>query len=100
MAAAGEAPDMRAPNGSSWRAPKAWHTSGMTQRTLLLALLALALGCLAYLTWQPQWQEQAIERAAIARCKHMKPSEQLDVAAIRARRARCDAMEAAFRKKW
>jgi hypothetical protein len=72
----------------------------MTERTFLLALLALALGCLAYLTWQPKWQEQAIERAAIARCKHIEPSEQLDVAAIRARLARCDAMEAAFRKKW
>ena len=72
----------------------------MSKRTFLLALLALVLGCLAYLTWQPKWQEQAIERTAIARCKHMKPSEQLDVAAIRARRAGCDAMETAFRKKW
>ena len=98
--AAGEAADLSAPSGPCWRLQKAWQTAPMTRRAFLLALLALALGGLAYLTWQPKWQEQAIERAAIARCRYMKQSEQLDLAAIRERRARCDAMEAAFRKKW
>jgi len=98
--AAGEAADISAAERAMLAAPRAWQTSRMTRRAFLLALLALALGGLAYLTWQPKWQEQAIERAAIAQCRYMKQSEQLDLAAIRERRARCDAMEAAFRKKW
>lgn len=72
----------------------------MTRRTFLLTLLLLATGWLAYLTWPAQWQQRAADRAAIARCKNITKSDNLDLAAMRARHARCDAMEAAFRKKW
>jgi hypothetical protein len=72
----------------------------MTRRAGLLMLLAVSLGWLAYQTWPPQWQERIADRAAITRCKKIQQSEHLDVAAIRARLARCEAMEAAFQKKW
>ena len=77
-----------------------WHTARMTRRAALLLLLAVSLGWLAYQTWPPQWQERLADRAAITRCKDIRKSEHLDVAAIRARHARCAAMEAAFQKKW
>ena len=72
----------------------------MTRRVGLLVLLALATGWLAYQTWSPQWQEQMAERAAIRRCKDIKASEHLDLAQIRERHARCDAMQAAYDRKW
>lgn len=80
--------------------PCPWHTAAMTRRAALLLLLAVSLGWLAYQTWPPQWQERLADRAAITRCKDIRKSEHLDVAAIRARHARCAAMEAAFQKKW
>jgi hypothetical protein len=72
----------------------------MNQRAGLLLLLALALGLLAYVTWHPRWQEQLAERAALLECRKIKPSENLNRRELRVRHARCDAMEAAFRKKW
>lgn len=72
----------------------------MTQRAGLLLLLALTLGLLAYVTWQPRWQEQIADRAAILKCRNIQRSENLDRRALRARHARCEAMEAAFQKKW
>jgi hypothetical protein len=72
----------------------------MTRRAGLLILLALALAWLAYLTWPPQWRQQAAERAAIAQCRDINPSQDLELKAIQERLAHCDAMEAAFRKKW
>jgi len=66
----------------------------------LLVVLALATAWLAYLTWPAKWRERAAESAAITRCKDIRKSDQLDLPAIRARLARCDAMESAFRNKW
>jgi hypothetical protein len=77
-----------------------WHTPAMTRRMFLLVLLAIATAWLAYLTWPAKWRERAAERAAISRCKDIRKSDQLDLPAMRARLARCDAMEAAFRNKW
>lgn len=72
----------------------------MTRRLTLLVLLALAAGWLAYQTWSPQWQDQMAERAAIRRCNDIKVSEHLDLTQIRERHARCDAMQAAYDRKW
>ena len=72
----------------------------MTRRMFLLIVLAMATAWLAYQTWPAKWQERAAERAAISRCKDIRKSDQLDLRAMRARLARCDAMEAAFRNKW
>jgi hypothetical protein len=72
----------------------------MTRRLVLLVFLALAAGWLAYQTWSPQWQEQMTERAAIRRCKSIKVSEHLDLTQIQERHALCDAMQAAYDRKW
>lgn len=72
----------------------------MTRRLTLLVFLALAAGWLAYQTWSPQWQEQMADRAAIRQCNDIKVSDQLDLSQIRERRARCDAMQAAYDRKW
>ena len=72
----------------------------MTRRMFLLIVLAMATAWLAYLTWPAKWRERAAERAAITRCKDIRKSDHLDLPAIRARLARCDAMETAFRNKW
>lgn len=72
----------------------------MTRRTGLLVLLALAAGWLGYQTWSPQWRERLADGAAIRRCKDIRPEEHLDLAGLRARHARCSAMEAEFKKKW
>jgi hypothetical protein len=76
------------------------HLATMTRRMFLLIALAMATAWLAYLTWPAKWQERAADRAAITRCKDIRKSDHLDLPAIRARLARCDAMEAAFRVKW
>jgi len=72
----------------------------MTRRLVLLVFLALAAGWLAYQTWSPQWQEQMAERSAIRRCNAIKVSEHLDLSQIQERHARCDAMQAAYDRKW
>lgn len=72
----------------------------MNRRTGLLILLALAFVWLAYETWSPRWQERLADRAAVNRCKDIRRSEHLDVTALEQRHARCDAMEAAYRRKW
>ena len=72
----------------------------MTRRTLLLAVLLLTTGWLAYVTWPAQWQKRAAERAALDRCRNISESDSIDMAALRARRARCEAMEVAFQEKW
>ena len=73
----------------------------MTLRLGLLILLALTVAWLAYQTWSPQWQEQMADRAAIRHCNQdIKASDHLDLAQIAERHARCDAMQAAYRRKW
>jgi hypothetical protein len=72
----------------------------MTRTTFLLVVLALAVAWLGYLTRPPFWQSRVAAEAAIAKCKDIKQSDQLDVEAIRARLARCEAMEAELRKRW
>ena len=72
----------------------------MTPRTGLLVVLAVAAGWLAYQTWSPHWQEQMADRAVIRQCSAIKVSDHLDVAQIRERHARCDAMQAAYERKW
>jgi hypothetical protein len=66
----------------------------------LLLVLAMATAWLAYLTWPVQWRQRAAERAAITQCRDIRKSDHLEMRAIRARLARCDAMEAAFQNKW
>ena len=72
----------------------------MTRRAVLLILLALALSWLGYQTWSPHWLEQWTDRAAIRQCKRVGEGENLDLAQLHARRARCQAMEAAYSRKW
>lgn len=72
----------------------------MNRRTGLLVLLALVVAWLAYETWSPRWQERLADRAAVRRCKDIRQGEQLSVPALHQRHARCEAMEAAYRKKW
>jgi len=72
----------------------------MNRRTGLLVLLTLAVAWLAYETWSPRWQERLADRAAVRRCKDIGRSEHLSVPALHQRHARCDAMEAAYQKKW
>ena len=72
----------------------------MTRRTFLLVLLLLTTGWLAYVTWPAQWQKRATERAALERCRDISESDNIDMTALRARRARCEAMEVAFQEKW
>ena len=72
----------------------------MNRRTGLLVLLTLALAWLAYETWSPRWQERLADRAAVRRCKDIGRSEHLSVTALHQRHARCEAMEAAYQRKW
>lgn len=72
----------------------------MTRRMFLLLVLAMATAWLAYLTWPAQWRQRSAERAAIDQCRDIRKSDHLDLRAIRARLARCDAMEAAYQNKW
>lgn len=72
----------------------------MTRRLYLLVFLALTAGWLAYQTWSPQWQQQVADRAAIRQCRDITASDHLDLTQMRERRARCDAMQAAYERKW